>query len=528
MSGTWWRDGVLYHVYLRSFADSDGDGVGDIPGLISRLDHLEWLGIDGVWVSPVMPSPNDDWGYDVSDYCTVDPEYGTLEDVDRLVAEASKRGIKVVFDLVPNHSSDRHAWFVESRSSRDSAKRDWYIWADPAPDGGPPNNWAGNFFGPAWELDEATGQYFLHSFLESQADLNWWNEEVRAAFRDILRFWFDRGIAGFRIDVVHKLVKDRGLGDNPPATADDSFIEQAWGQKELLNANLPETHEILRGWRRVADEYDPPAMLLGETYVLDIPRMVSYYGNGDELDLCFNIPFLYAPFDAETLRAIVEEVEATLPPGAWPIWNGGSHDISRWPTRWCDNDERKIRCALMMLLTLRGTPLLYYGDEIGMGDGEVPVEQSLDPLGSRVPGLVTAGRDPARTPMRWSGGPGAGFTTEGAKPWLPLGAAASVNVEAQRDDPGSILGLCRDLIALRRVRPDLQSGDYRSIEAAPGAWAWRRGNRTAVALNLSDDDVTLDELDLTVLVGTDRRRRGKEPRGLLALGAWEGVVYEYE
>jgi alpha-glucosidase len=526
VSGTWWRDGVLYHVYLRSFQDSDGDGVGDLPGLISRLDHLAWLGIDGVWVSPVMPSPNDDWGYDVADYCAVDPEYGTLEDVDRLVAEAEARGIKVLFDLVPNHSSDRHPWFVESRSSRSSPKRDWYVWADPALDGGPPNNWVGNFFGPAWELDEATGQYFLHSFLESQADFNWWNSDVRGAFHNILRFWFDRGIAGFRIDVVHKLAKDPNLGDNPPATAEDSFIEQAWGQKELLNANLPETHEILRGWRKVSDEYDPPAMLLGETYVLDVPRMVSYYGNADELDLCFNIPFLYSQFTAEALRAIVEEVEEALPADAWPVWNGSSHDISRWATRWCGNDERKIRCALMMLFTLRGTPLLYYGDEIGMGDGEVPVELSLDPLGTRVPGLRTAGRDPARTPMQWSDAPGSGFTGPSVAPWLPFGDAAACNVGSQLAEPGSVLNLCRNLIALRRRSEDLRSGSYRRLDSPPGTWVWQRGDRTAVALNLSDEPVTVGAGPGTIAISTNRSPAGERVDPTATLGPWEGIVVE--
>jgi len=526
VSEAWWRGGVLYHVYLRSFADSDGDGVGDIPGVISRLDHLAWLGIDGLWLSPVMPSPNDDWGYDVADYCAVDPAYGTMEDVDRLIAEARKLGIRVMMDLVPNHSSDRHPWFVESRSSRDAAKRDWYVWADPAPDGAQPNNWVGNFFGPAWELDEASGQYFLHSFLETQADLNWWNDDVREAFKDVFRFWFDRGVAGFRIDVVHKLVKDRALRDNPPATESDSFIEQAWGQRELNNANHPETHEILRGWRTVSDAYDPPRLLLGETYVLDIPTMASYYGRDDELDLAFNIPFLYAPFSADAMRAIVEQTEAAIPEGSWPVWNGGSHDISRWPTRWCDGDERKIRCALMVLLTLRGTPLLYYGDEIGMGDGSVPVEDSLDPLGKRIAGLVTAGRDPSRTPMQWSAGPGCGFTEPGVKPWLPFGDAAACNVQQQRDDAGSALTFCRDLIALRRRSSELRSGAYRPREAQAGAWVWDRGDHTVVALNLSDEPVSIEDLSGTVTIGTRRERDGERVEGTGALAPWEGVVLQ--
>ena len=526
VSEAWWRDGVLYHAYLRSFADSDGDGVGDIPGVISKLDHLAWLGIDGIWRSPVMPSPNDDWGYDVADYCAVDSAYGTIEDVDRLIAEAGGRGIRVLMDLVPNHSSDRHAWFVESRASRSSPKRDWYIWADPAPDGGPPNNWVGNFFGPAWSLDEATGQYYLHSFLESQADLNWWSDDVRRAFQDVLRFWFDRGVAGFRIDVVHKLAKDRDLRDNPQATERDSFIEQAWGQRELHNANLPETHEVLRGWRRVADSYDAARVLLGETYVLDIPTMASYYGRGDELDLAFNIPFLYAPFSADAMRAIVEQTEAAIPEGSWPVWNGGSHDISRWATRWCGGDERKIRCAMLMLLTLRGTALLYYGDEIGMLDGPVAPEESLDPLGKRIAGLVTAGRDPSRTPMQWSAAPGCGFTEPGVKPWLPFGDATVCSVDAQRGVRDSVLNLTRDLIQIRRRSTDLRAGAYRSIESPAGVWAWQRGERTIVALNLADDPANLDDVAGAVRIGTDRGRDGRQARGTVALAPWEGMVVE--
>ncbi|MCI0634467.1 MAG: alpha-amylase, partial [Actinobacteria bacterium] len=357
----WWRDGVLYQVYLRSFADSDGDGVGDIPGLISWLDHLAWLGVDGIWVTPVMPSPNHDWGYDISDYTSVDPQYGTIADVDRLIAEAGARGMRVLFDLVPNHSSIEHPWFVESRASRESAKRDWYVWADAKPDGSPPNNWVGNFFGPSWTYDERTGQYYLNSFLPTQADLNWWNPEVRQAFDGVLRFWFDRGIAGFRIDVVHKLIKDRALPDNPPAGKGGSVIEQAWGQRELYNANQPETHDVVRRWRGVAQEYEEPRILVGETYVLDIPTMASYYGAGDELDLAFNVPFLWSSLDAAQMRKVIDATEDALPDGAWPVWNGGSHDISRMASRWGANDGRKVRCALMLLLMLRGTALLYYG-----------------------------------------------------------------------------------------------------------------------------------------------------------------------
>jgi alpha-glucosidase len=517
----WWH-GVLYHVYLRSFADSDGDGIGDLPGLISRLDHLAWLGVDGIWVSPVMPSPNDDFGYDVSDYCGVDPLYGSFDDVHTLVSEAGKRGMRILFDLVPNHSSDRHPWFVASRSSRSDPKREWYVWRDGKFDGSPPNNWIGNFFGPAWTKDERTGQYYLHSFLETQADLNWWNEAVREAFIDTLRFWFDRGIAGFRIDVVHKLVKDLDLRDNPPATASDSFIERAWGQREEFSANQPETHDVIREWRKIAESYRDPRVLLGETYVLDLERMASYYGNGDELNLAFNIPFLYSAFSPVAMRETIESTFAALPPDAFPVWNGGSHDISRFASRWCGGDERKIRVALMLLMTLRGTALLYYGDEIGMTDGPVTADNALDPLARRGP-VASAGRDPARTPMQWSAGPGAGFTTS-AIPWLPLGDHASRNVDDERADPRSVLNLCRELIALRRTTPDLASGDMAFVGAPAGVLAWRRGSRTLVALNMSDEAASLDGVVGTILMATAGSRDGEMVRGALRLAPWEGVV----
>jgi len=521
----WWH-GVLYHVYLRSFADSNGDGAGDLPGLISRLDHLSWLGVDGIWVSPVMPSPNEDWGYDVADYCAVDPAYGTLGDVDRLVGEAETRGMRVLFDLVPNHSSDRHPWFVTSRSSREDPKRDWYVWSDPKPDGSPPNNWVSSFFGPAWQLDEGTGQYYLHSFLEAQADLNWWNEGVRAAFDDVLRFWFDRGVAGFRIDVVHKMLKDPQLRDNPPATASDSFIERVWGQRELNNADHRQNHDIMRRWREIADSYAQPRVLVGETYLFDLARMAAYYGAGDELHLNFNMPFLWTPFEAPALRAVVQETLAALPEGARPVWNAGSHDITRFPTRWCGGDVRKVRAALMLLLMLPGTALLYYGDEIGMGDTTVAEDAARDPLGRRAP-VRSAGRDPARTPMQWSARPGAGFTDPGVVPWLPLGDASGCNVEAQRSDPGSVLSFCRDLIALRREAPDRQGGAMRFLDAPENVLAWRRGERVTVALNLSDTADTVETVRGVIRAGTRREREGERVERRLALEPWEGaVLYE--
>ncbi|HJV04342.1 MAG TPA: alpha-amylase family glycosyl hydrolase, partial [Actinomycetota bacterium] len=318
----WWRSGVLYQIYIRSFSDSDGDGSGDLQGVLDRLDHIEWLGVDAIWLTPASPSPDADWGYDVSDYTDVHAQLGDLTTFDRLMAEADRRGIRVVLDLVPNHTSDQHPWFRESRSSRTSRHRDWYVWRDPGPDGGPPNNWVSTFGGSAWTLDEATGQYYLHNFLPQQPDLNWWNEEVREAFREILRFWLDRGVAGFRIDVANGLIKDASFRDNPAVTESDHPRVRSLGLRPVYNLNRPEVHEVLRDWRKLADSYDPPRLLLGETWVLEMEHLIRFYGSGaDELHLAMNFPFMFSRFGPE-LREVVEATEAALPEGAWPAWNG--------------------------------------------------------------------------------------------------------------------------------------------------------------------------------------------------------------
>ena len=311
----WWRTAVLYQIYPRSFADSNADGVGDIPGIIEHLDHLQWLGVDGIWLSPVTVSPNADWGYDVSDFCAIALEFGTFADFDRLVTAAGERGIRVLLDIVPNHTSDQHPWFVDSRSSRTAAHREWYVWADAKEGGDPPNNWVSSFGGPGWTLDETTGQYFFHNHLEEQPDLNWWNDEVRDTFDGIFRFWSDRGVAGFRIDVCNVIIKDAELRDNPPATEDDDFETQMFGQRSVYNANRPEVHEVIRRWRRLADSYDEPRLLIGETPV-PVDKLAEFYGDGtDELGLAFNFNFINAPFRAADMRAVVEETEAALPPG---------------------------------------------------------------------------------------------------------------------------------------------------------------------------------------------------------------------
>jgi alpha-glucosidase len=522
----WWQTGLLYQVYVRSFADTDGDGVGDLRGVLGKLDYLSWLGVDGIWLSPVTVSPDADWGYDVSNYQDVQPVYGTLHDLEELIDAAAGRGIRVLLDLVPNHTSDRHPWFVESRSSRDSARRDWYVWADPGPDGALPNNWVSCFGGPAWTLDDATGQFYLHNFLPEQPDLNWWCQGVRNAFDDILRFWWDRGVAGFRIDVCHMIVKDALLRDNPPATASDPLGVQLLGQRPIWTSNLPEVHVVLRGWRELANDYEPPRLLLGETSVDELEPLAEFYGNGDdELQLGFNFPFLETAFVAEDLRDIVERTEALLPTPAWPVWTGSNHDVSRLATRWAGGDPAKARLALLMLLTLRGTPVLYQGDEIGLQDAPITEQQLLDPVGLRF-WPAYKGRDPERTPMPWDDTPNGGFTSGSTTPWLPVSDPATCNVADQREDPRSMLNFVRDLIALRRSTPDLAAGDYASCPSPEGTWVWRRGAHTTVALNFSDSSIRVPVAlqDARIAISTRPDRDVVSLDGTIDLGPWEGVV----
>jgi alpha-glucosidase len=518
----WWHGGVLYQVYVRSFADSNGDGIGDLEGLIDRLDHLEWLGVRGLWLSPTMPSPDRDWGYDVSDYRSVHPDLGDLETFDRLVRESARRGIRILLDLVPNHTSDRHPWFLDARSSRDAERRDYYVWADPREDGRPPNNWSSTFGGDAWTFDDRTGQWYLHNFLPEQPDLNWWDERVRDEFDGILRFWLDRGVAGFRIDVVHAMIKDRALRDNPPTTEDDHPILRRLEQRRVHNMNRPEVHDILRRWRGLVDSYGPGRMLVGETWVFGLDQLAAFYGTGsDELDLGFNFPFAFAALRADEMGAVVDDTEAALPRGSWPVWFGSNHDVGRFPTRWCAGDDARIRCALVLLLSLRGTAFLYYGDEIGMPEVPVPRELLRDPVGIRGwPG--EPGRDPSRTPMQWKAGPGAGFTSPGSDPWLPLGDAESCNVEAQERDPHSVLHLVRDLVHLRSSTA-LGIGPYRTELRERGLWVSSRGDLT-VAANLSEERREVALPGRRVLIASAPARQGERLGSRTAVEPWEAMV----
>ena len=453
----WWQSAVAYQLYPRSFADTDGDGIGDLEGVRSRLDHLVWLGVDALWLSPFFRSPMADFGYDVSDYCDVDPLFGTLDDFDRLLAEAHERGLKVIIDWVPNHTSDQHDWFVASRSGREDPKRDWYRWRDPAPDGGPPNNWIRSWSDqPAWTLDEATGQYFLHCFLPEQPDLNWSNPEVQEAMHATLRFWLDRGVDGFRMDVVHLIGKDPALPDDPPDLAALSHVP--------LN-HRPETHALLRDIRTLLDGYDGDRMAVGEVYLLDTKDVATYYGDGDELHLNFNFPPLYTAWDATKWRKQLVRAAGELDPiGAWPTWVLSNHDNQRHRTRY--GSEGRARAAAVLLLTLRGTPFLYAGEELGLEDAVVPPDRVVDP----------GGRDGCRAPIPWDATPTHGWGTE--DPWLPWPPDADTrDVAAQREDPTSILHLYRRLIAARKGSPALTAGTFEllDVDALPaGVIGYRR------------------------------------------------------
>ena len=521
----WWQRGIVYQIYPRSFMDSDGDGVGDLRGLISRLDYLSWLGVDAIWISPFYPSPMKDFGYDVMDYTAIDPVFGTLDDFDQLMAEAHARKLKVILDFVPNHTSDEHEWFVESRSSRNSPKRDWYIWCDPGSDGGPPTNWLSCFGGSAWEYDPNTQQYYYHAFLREQPDLNWRNPEVMDAMLDILRFWLERGVDGFRIDVLWHLLKDEQLRDNPPNPSWCEGMDPYQKLIPLYTTDHSEIHAAISRLRGLVDAY-PERVLIGEIY-LPIERLVRYYGAAqDGVHLPFNFQLLLVNWHARDIVRIISDYEAALPEHGWPNWVLGNHDRPRIATR---VGQLQARLAAMLLLTLRGTPTLYYGDELGMTDVIIPPHRARDPLERNVPGRGL-GRDPQRTPMQWNNQKNAGFST--GEPWLPLASDYhQVNVEAQRDAPDSMLTFYHRLIEIRREEATLSVGRFELLEVDGGLIAYlRREGQSAflVVLNLGQEPRVVNfsrkASEGLIMLSTYVDRSGEQVKNELQVRGEEGLL----
>ena len=467
----WWKEAVFYQIYPRSFADGNGDGVGDLAGIIDRVPYIAALGVDAIWLSPVFTSPMHDFGYDVADYCDVDPIFGTLADMDRLIASCHEHGLRITLDWVPNHTSFDHPWFVESRSSRDSAQREWYMWRDPAPDGGPPNNWRAEFGDiPAWTFDEATGQYYLHLFLPEQPDLNWHHPDVEAAMHETLRFWLDRGVDGFRADVVNLIGKDPALADLPDGPG-----------KALTTVDDPATHRMLRGIRELLDSYEHEPMMVGEVCLFRPGQAASYLGaggDGDELHLAFDFRATYGRWDAERFgRAIAAIQSDSVEYNSWPTWALSNHDLPRHRERY--GSDARARSAAVMLLTQRATPYLYAGEELGLPDAEIPPEAVVDP----------GGRDGCRAPIPWSTDSPHGW---GETTWLPF--VADAGRHAPDGDLGrSMTELYQHLLHLRHDRAALRSGDQLELDLGGTVVGWSRtlgSDRLRVAVNFGDEPAT--------------------------------------
>lgn len=522
----WWQTGIIYQVYPRSFQDSDGDGIGDLKGIISRLDHLEWLGVKAVWLSPIYPSPMKDMGYDISDHTAIDTIFGTMEEFDRLKVELHRRNMKIILDLVPNHTSDQHPWFRASRSSRKDPKRDWYIWHDPKKDGSPPNNWLSVFGGIAWEWDEATEQFYYHAFLKEQPDLNWRNPEVQEAMLDVMRFWLDKGVDGFRVDVMWHMIKDEKLRNDPP---NPDYVPRMATYEQLLHVfstDQPEVHDIVHRMRALLDEY-PERMMIGEVY-LPIHKLVTYYGVDERgAHLPFNFQLVLLPWNAARIAAAIDEYEGALPEGGWPNWVLGNHDQPRITSR---VGQMQARVAAMLLFTLRGTPTLYYGDEIGMTDVPIPFNEVQDPQGKNMPDKNLS-RDPARTPMQWDRSNNGGFTN--GDPWLRIDKAFDRrNVEVQRIEPFSMLSLHHKLIQLRRKEPALDRGAYETIHADEQLLVYRRSasgsDAFMILLNLSHRPCYFNPKEMEVKglieVATAPELEGAKVNGMICLSGDEGII----
>jgi alpha-glucosidase len=528
----WWRDGTIYHIYLRSFADGNGDGLGDLPGLISRLDYLngtpDSLGIDAIWISPCFPSPDKDFGYDVADYTAIDPRYGTLADFDRLIAEAHRRGIRVLLDLVYNHTSDQHPWFLDSRASRTSPHRDWYIWRDARPGGDPPNNWQSVFGGKAWTWDAATRQYYYHMFLREQPDLNWHNPQVRRALMDSTRFWLERGVDGFRLDVFNAWYEDAGYPDNPAKLGLRGFDRQ----RHIYDVNQTEMHSALAEFRTLLDSY-PERASVGEPFGSDPLSAASYCSNRG-LHMVFNFEFSGRHWDPQAFCASIEGTERHMGSEAWPCYVLSNHDMSRHVSRYGGRHPAEVaRVAAALLLTQRGTPFLYYGEEIGLPDVPLRRDQLVDPPGHKYWPFYK-GRDPNRGPMHWDAGPNAGFTT--GEPWLPLRSDfPQLNAATQRRDPRSVWSFYRDLLRLRRETPALRRGAFERLsQTSHHGLAYLRSTpeqQVLVALNFRGDPVRLEFQRPVnpsgwspVLAAHPDRAKDLSASGI-ALGAFQATVF---
>ncbi len=529
----WWQTGAIYQIYPRSFQDSNSDGIGDLAGISQRLDYLHSLNIEAVWLSPIYPSPMHDFGYDVADYNAINPMFGTMADFDQLLDGVHQRGMKLILDLVPNHTSDEHTWFRESRSNRDNPKRDWYIWRDPAPDGGPPNNWLSFFGGPAWTFDKHTGQYYLHQFVTQQPELNYRHPEVLPAMLDVMRFWLDKGVDGFRVDVIWLMMKDELLRDEPPNPEWDGVVPHN-SLRHIYTQGVEGIHDIIRQMRAVLDEYDE-RMMVGEIY-LQNEELMPYYGRflpdgtNDECHMPFNFQLIDTPWQAQIVRQKVDDYEAALPDNAWPNWVLGNHDRHRLATR---VGPEQARVATMLLLTLRGTPTCYYGDEIGMENVPIPPEFIQDPPAVLQPELAPLiGRDPVRTPMQWDNSPNAGFAPAGVVTWLPVASDyARRNVAQQESDPASMLNFFRTLTRLRQAEPALNRGAYAAVDTdIKDIFAYRRTANTdfLVVLNFGSGTHTLNLAHVAnqaeIVITTGMNRSGSVELDNLIIEPNEGIV----
>ena len=516
MTSPWWRSAVILQIYVRSFADSDGDGLGDLSGIRSRLPYVKELGVDGIWLTPFYPSPGADHGYDVSDYVDVDPQFGTLDDFDALLAEAHGLGLRVIVDIVPNHTSSEHRWFRNARSRADHPDRARYVFR-PGRDGGPPNNWTSAFGGSAWTLDEESGEYYLHFFAPEQPDLDWHHPDVRADFEDILRFWLDRGVDGFRIDVAHALFKARDLHNMHEPDPRPLFGD--W----LTALQQPELHPLYRSWRKLADEYDGERMFVGEIVIADQVEL-SRYVRPDELQLAFNFTFLHERWDAGALRITIDRTrDAFDAVGASASWVLENHDVTRLPTRYGGGvgGRRPARAAALLLLALPGAAFVYAGQELGLEEVEIPADLRQDPIFFRTNG-ERAGRDGCRVPIPWSDGPPAfGFTT--GEPWLPMpGSWVDQSVTAQQSNPASSLALYRAALALRHGSAALRAGSFTWRESPPGTLVFERtsaGETIVCAVNLEAEHLELPEGELLLASESVTGNRLRQ-----ANAAWTRVV----